>query len=245
MIFCLTCERIPVLLLEKYQPKPVSTGPRMVGPRGAELLIELHYLPCLDYVAGLLQFDRVWIEAHEQYQKQSYRNRSYVLTANKVDVLTVPVQRGTHHQPIRSLRIDNGQSWPMHHWRCLRAAYGKSPFYEHYAHEFEPVYQKNWSYLFDLNWELLTICLKALGVKTPVGLTEWYDKAPVSGRFDARSTVNPRNTPGAYVFHQPVPYGQNFGPDFVPNLSIIDLLFCQGPAAKQFLTTVSPVDLPV
>ena len=234
MIFYLTCERIPLLLLEKYQPKPVPAG----------LLIELHYLPCLDYVAGLMQFDRVWLEAHEQYQKQSYRNRSYVLTANKVDVLTVPVQRG-NHQPIRDLRIDNGQSWQMHHWRCLRAAYGKAPFYEHYAPEFERVYRKNWTFLFDLNWELLTICLKLLGIKTPIDLTEWYEKEPVFGRFDARSRVNPRNATGAYVFHQPVPYQQNFGPDFVPNLSIIDLLFCQGPAAKQFIRVVSSADLAV
>lgn len=201
----------------------------------AELLIELHYLPCLDYIAGLMQFDRVRLEAHEHYQKQSYRNRSYVLTANQVDVLTVPVQQGSHHRPIRDLRIDRGQPWPMHHWRCLRAAYGKAPFYEYYAPEFEPVYRKEWSFLFDLNYELLTICLKLLGVKTPVVLTEWYDKKPVSGLFDARAGINPRNDSESYVFHQPVPYQQNFGQDFVPNLSVIDLLFCQGPQAGAYL----------
>lgn len=232
MIFCLTCERIPSLLLEKYQPQSAP----------AELLIELHYLPCLDYMSGLMQFDQVWLEAHEQYQKQSYRNRSYVLTANKVDALTVPVLQGTHHRPIRDLRVDNGQPWQMHHWRCLRAAYGKAPFYEHYAPKFEPTYRKAWSFLFDLNQELLTICLKLLNVKIPISLTEWYKKEADSGRFDARSLVNPRNVADAYVFHQPVPYQQNFGPDFVPNLSIIDLLFCQGPAAKQFLTTGSRID---
>lgn len=202
-----------------------------------ELLIELHYLPCLDYVSGLMQFDRVWLEAQEHYQKQSYRNRSYVLTANKVDVLTVPVQRGTHRQPIRDLRIDNGQPWQTHHWRCLRAAYSRTPFYEYYAPEFEMAYRKNWSFLFDLNRELLTICLRALGLKTPVDLTECYEKELASGLFDARSRVNPPNDSESYIFHEPVPYQQNFGPDFAPNLSIIDLLFCQGPAAKQLLSS--------
>ena len=205
-------------------------------PRPNELLIELHYLPCLDYTAGLMQFDRVWLEAHEHYQKQSYRNRSYVLTANKVDVLTVPVLRGTHHQLIRSLRIDNEQAWQMHHWRCLKAAYGKAPFYEYYAPEFEPVYRRKWSFLFDLNYELLTICLKLLTLKTPVSLTEWYEKAPVTGLFDARSRMNPPNGSESYIFHRPIVYQQNFGPDFAPNLSILDLLFCHGPAAKQVLT---------
>lgn len=225
MIFYLTCEQIRLLLLEKYQLKPYP----------AELLIDLHYLPCLDYMSGFMQFERVWLEANEHYQKQSYRNRCYVLTANKVDVLTVPVIQGTHHRPIRDLRIDTGQPWQQHHWRCLQAAYRKAPFYEHYAPEFEPVYGKTWSYLFDLNYELLTICLRLVGVKTPVDLTEWYEKSPDAGRFDARSMVNPRNGPESYVFHQAVSYQQNFGPDFVPNLSIIDLLFCQGPAAKQVL----------
>lgn len=200
-----------------------------------ELLIELHYLPCLDYITGIGQFDQVRLEAHEHYQKQSYRNRCYVLTANKVDVLTVPVQQGTHHLAIRDLRIDNSQPWQLHHWRCLQAAYGKAPFYEYYAPEFEPVYRKGWSFLFDLTVELLTICLKLARITTPIHLTEWYDKKPLSGLFDARSRINPRNDQNSYVFYQPTPYQQNFGPDFVPNLSIIDLLFCQGPQAGEYL----------
>ncbi|WP_080239842.1 WbqC family protein [Spirosoma rigui] len=211
--------------------------------RPDELLIDLHYLPCLDYITGLLQFRQVWIEANEHYQKQSYRNRCYVLTANKVDVLTVPVLRGTHHQPIREIRIDQSQNWQQHHWRCLKAAYGKAPFFEYYALDIDRVYQKNWTFLFDLNWELLTICLNQLGVKTPLHLTEWYEKSSVPGRYDARSMVNLRNDPESYVFYQPVPYPQNFGPDFVPNLSILDLLFCQGPAARDYIQPVKTVVL--
>jgi hypothetical protein len=226
LIFCLTCERIRLLLLEKYQPQPDPT----------ELLVELHYLPCLDYVSGLLQFQRVRLEAHEHYQKQSYRNRCYVLTANKVDALTVPVQQGTHHHPIRDVQVDNGQFWQKHHWRSLQAAYSKAPFFEYYAPEFERIYQKNWTFLFDLNSELLTICLKLLGITNTVNLTNCYEKPSVVSLFDARSMINPRNRSESYVFYKPMPYQQNFGFDFVPNLSIIDLLFCQGPLATEFLS---------
>ncbi|WP_332369732.1 WbqC family protein [Spirosoma telluris] len=182
-----------------------------------------------------MRFGGVQIEAYEHYQKQSFRNRCYVLTANKVDALTVPVQQGTHHQPIRELRIANDQNWRMHHWRCLQAAYGKAPFFEYYAPYFEPIYQKNWTFLFDLNVELLTICLKLLQLRIPLNLTEWYDKSAAIGLFDARSRLNPGNSPETYVFHQPVVYPQNFGVDFVPNLSIVDLLFCQGPSASDVL----------
>lgn len=232
LIFCLTCERIRLLLLEKYQlqPDPVGMNP-------VELLIELHYLPSLDYVTGLMQFQRVQIEAHEHYQKQSYRNRCYVLTANKVDVLTVPVVQGTHHHPIRELQIDNGQSWQLRHWRAIRGAYGKSPFFEYYAPDFDRVYQKRWTFLFDLNYELLTICLKIIGASIPLNLTDCYEKAPIDGLFDARSRINPKNRDNSYVFYKPIPYQQNFGFDFVPNLSILDLVFCQGPMAKQFLSS--------
>ncbi len=212
------------MLLEKYQVNAQWNG----------LLVDLHYLPCLDYVSGLMQFEPVWLEAHEHYQKQSYRNRCYVRSAHQVDTLTVPVRKETH-QPIRDLRIDNDQPWQNHHWRCLRAAYGKAPFFEYYAPELEPVYQKIWTFLFDVNYELLTICLKLLGVDSALKLTDWYDQQPPAGRFDARSGLNPRNGRESYVFSRPVPYSQNFGQDFVPNLSIIDLLFCQGPSAKDVL----------
>lgn len=219
-----------MFLLEKYQPTP-----NPVASQPTSLLIELHYLPCLDYVSGIVRFRDVRLEGHEHYQKQSYRNRCYVLTANKVDALTVPVLQGTHHQPVRDLRIDSSQAWRMHHWRCLQAAYGKAPFFDYYAPDLELVYQKNWMFLFDLNYELLTICLKLLRIRPVMSLTDWYDKIAPVGLFDARSRVNPRNGSESYIFHRSVAYQQNFGQEFVPNLSIIDLLFCQGPAASDVL----------
>lgn len=230
LIFCFICERIRLFLLEKYQlmQNPVESHP-------TRLLIELHYLPCLEYLSGMVRFGAVRLEAQEHYQKQSYRNRCYVLTANKVDVLTVPVQQGTRHQPIRDLRIDMNQAWQMHHWRCLQAAYGKAPFFEYYAPDFELVYRKSWTFLFDLNYELLTICLKLMRLRITLDLTDWYEKIAPVGLFDARSKVNPRNGSESYIFHQPVAYPQNFGQTFVPNLSSIDLLFCQGPTATDVL----------
>ena len=224
-VFSVNWEQLRTHLLEKYQIEPSPAG----------LLIELHYWPCLDYCAGLVTHESIWIEAHEQYQKQSYRNRCYVLTANKVDCLTVPVIGQTHHQPIRDVRIDTGQHWRDRHWRCLQAAYNKAPFFEYYGPDVEALLQKSWTFLFDLNWEVLTICRKWLGLKQAIHLTDWYQKQPEIGIFDARSQLNakkPSNTP---VFCHPKAYSQNFGLDFVPNLSILDLLFCHGPEAKRYL----------
>lgn len=212
--------------MEKYQ----SSG----APN--ELLIDLHYLPCLDYMAGLLRFERVQLEAAEHYQKQSYRNRCYVLTANKVDCLTVPVLNGAHKQAIRDVRIDNQQSWQDRHWRCLLAAYNKAPFFEYYVPELEPIYRRNWTFLFDLNYELLTLCLGWLRVHTSIWLTDTYRKQVEPGVFDARNRLTGKQREQEPLFGRINPYPQNFGREFVPNLSIIDLLFCQGPEATQYLT---------
>ncbi len=229
-VFSVNWEQLRVDLLEKYQ---TSTDL-------SELLIELHYWPGLDFFSGLLAHDQTWIEAHEHYQKQSYRNRCYVLTANKTDCLTVPVQSLAPHQPIRDVQIDTSQHWQDRHWRCLQAAYGKAPFFDYYGPDVHAVLQKNWTYLFDLNWEILTICRKWLRTKLPVNLTESYEKLPAAGIFDARSRLNARKRTENYTFYQPSPYAQNFGPDFVPNLSLLDIMFCQGPEARHYLKSERP-----
>lgn len=201
----------------------------------SQLLIELPFLPCLDFFVGMLTYDEVLLEAHEQYQKQSFRNRCYVLTANKVDCLTVPVAGSTNRQPIREVRIDNRVAWQNRHWRCLLSAYRKTPFFEYYAPEFDAIYRRNWTFLFDLSWEMLTICRQMVGIKTSITLTEWYQKEIPVGVFDARSKLNTRSWAESNLFYNPEPYMQNFGPQFVPNLSIIDLLFCAGPEALDIL----------
>jgi hypothetical protein len=203
------------------------------------LLIDLHYLPCLDYVCGLLQHDRVLLEAQEHYQKQSYRNRCYVRSAHAVERLTVPVLAGTHKQPIRDVRIDYDPNWVAQHRRCWQSAYGKAPFYEFYAPELWPVYARKPRFLFDLNLELLTKCLSLLGERVNLSLTETYQTGLQAGVLDARGRVSGPNR-GEDGFFGPLPaYDQNFGEDFASNLSIVDLLFCVGPSAVGQLKAVS------
>ncbi|MFD1142915.1 WbqC family protein [Larkinella insperata] len=212
-------------ILEKYHVDRVNQGIR----------IELHYLPSLTYFTALLPFDTVWLEAAEHYGKQSYRNRCYVLTANGPDRLTVPVLNGTHKQLIRDVRIDDRQAWTDRHWRCLVTAYSKAPFFEFYADDLETVFRRKWVYLFELNLELLTLCLKWLGWKKNIALTEIFERQVVSQVLDARSQINARGDTQNGRFYRPVAYQQNFGNVFVPDLSILDLIFCQGTEASNVL----------
>ena len=176
---------------------------------------------------GMMLADAVLIEAHENYQKQSYRNRCYVLTSNRIDCLTVPVLNSASRQPVRQVRIDYGQHWEDHHLRCLQSAYAKSPYFEYLMPEIEQILGERPPFLFDLNWSLLTLCRKWLRLKTPVNLTECYEKEPPTGVFDARSCVEPGRHTHSGLFGPIMSYQQNFGAEFAPNLSVLDLMFMQ------------------
>ncbi|GAB3165279.1 WbqC family protein [Telluribacter humicola] len=201
-----------------------------------EVLIELHYLPSLAYFTCLMSHEVVWLETQENYPKQTYRNRCYVLTTNKVDVLTVPVQAGSKKAQIREVRIDYSQDWIRRHWGCFQSAYGKSPYFEYYAPYLEETYRRKPEYLFDLNYELLTLCLRLIGIKKELRYNMSYSEDVPLNIFDARSLLNDKKQDSEKVFYKSAAYYQTFGNDFVPNLSIVDLLFNQGPEARRILT---------
>lgn len=197
--------------------------------------IELQYLPSLDYFACLLKYGEVSLEAQEHFVKQTYRNRCHILAANGVDTLIVPVIHSAPKMPIREVKIDYSQGWVRRHWGAIVAAYGKAPYFEYFGSDFERVYLKKPNFLFDLNWELLTICLKLLRQKPTIRLTEVFETSLPEGHFDALSQISPKNLSGHNIFSKPVVYQQNFGTEFVPNLSILDLLMCQGADATRLL----------
>jgi hypothetical protein len=198
-------------------------------------VIDLHYLPCLEYFTCFLKYDTVFIEAQENYQKQSYRNRCQILTASKVAILSVPVVKGNSKQLIRDVQIDYSQKWVTDHWRTISSAYGKSPFFEHYAGFFENIYLKKNKYLFDLNTEILTICLRLAQFRKEINFTDVYKNSTETGLDDLRSAIHPKKKYILNNLYTPVRYRQNFGNNFVSNMSIIDLLFCEGPQTLEII----------
>lgn len=196
------------------------------------MIIDLHYLPSLEYFACILQHDTITIEAHEYYEKQSYRNRCKILASNKIDILSIPVQNGNSKVLIRDLKIEYRQEWLRRHWGAIYSAYGKSPFFEYYADFFATVFEKKTDFLFDFNLELLTICLKLLKVEKKIIFTEEYQNV---AQNDYRGQIHPKRDYALNNIYQPIAYRQNFGNEFEPNLSIIDLLFCQGNQAVKVL----------
>lgn len=200
----------------------------------SKLLIELHYLPCVDFFSTLKQHDTLVIEACENYQKQSYRNRSTILTAQKREDLNIPVLSGNSHLPIKEIRIDYQQKWQQVHQRAIRSAYGKSPFFEFYEEAILKLYDTKTPYLFDFNLKCLTVCLNLLNWKKNIEFTSDYQTSIVSTEEyleDKRGQIHPKKLSNQAF----KPYQQVFGKHFEPNLSILDLLFCEGNNSGTYL----------
>lgn len=198
-------------------------------------LIELQYLPPISYFTLLAHSEEIWIESKEHFEKQSYRNRTEILGSNQVQRLTVPVHSANSGLPIQKMQIDHRQKWINQHWRAIQSAYGKAPFYDYYASLFEKEIYKKTEQLFELNHRLLTLCLRALGLRKELKFTQTYVKSTATGILDMRSEVHPKKAWDSLSWFKPVPYYQVFGKDFVPNLSILDLLFCMGPESLMVI----------
>jgi hypothetical protein len=182
-----------------------------------------------------LRFDEILLEVNEHYQKQSLRNRCYILSANGILPLSVPVKGGAS-RPWSEIEIDNGQRWKDIHWRSIYSAYGKSPFFDFFGDEIHALIQNAGSSLLELNQAVLTKCLELLRIKTRVGPTKIWRERYDNHIVDLRGLIQPIQPIPPPLFYRHIGYRQVFGKDFVPNLSVIDLIFCTGPEARQILS---------
>jgi hypothetical protein len=204
------------------------------------VLIESQYLPSIAYFSSFAKADELIIESHENFQKQTYRNRCYINTSQGAIPLIVPLLNASGKTLITEIRIDYSQNWLNNHWRSIQSSYGKAPFYEYYSDDLHNVLFQKFDRLFDLNSALLTLCLKWLKLKTPVRGTLVYEKTPLQPIYDLRSTISPKNADGLKRVYEPAIYQQVFGNKFVTNLSLIDLIFCEGPGALGVVHASTP-----
>lgn len=203
-------------------------------------LIETHYLPSIAYFAALHGAGELVLEKHEYYAKQSYRNRCHIVSARGKETLIVPLTSKHGKVSISEVRVDYNQKWLNNHWRTIRSAYGKAPFFEHYADELERQLFKRATFLYDLNHELLSLCLKWLKWEIAIKETEKFEKTPSASVFDLRSALNAKDDENLSQFYLPVTYSQVFGNTFVANVSVIDLIFCTGPEAPRIIRASVP-----
>lgn len=226
--------------MANFKQKNASLCPPLIEvTMDKSILLELHYLGSLPYYSKLLLHPQVWIEQQEHYRKGSFRNRCYIATANGVLPLSIPLLKGKHQQaPVKEVAIDNNSNWQQQHWRSIKTAYGNSPFFEYYAEELLQLYQQPYHSLFDFCWAAQVLVLELLTLAPTISLTSSYERTTTEEVIDFRHQLLPKNYNTYQDPHYfPIPYPQVFEDrqGFVPNLSILDLLFCTGPEAPSFL----------
>jgi hypothetical protein len=204
------------------------------------ILIDLHYLPSLEYFCRLYPFEKIILEKHEHFVKQSFRNRCYINTSQGMQMLIVPVAEKHGKVSVQEVKIDHQQKWQNNHWRSIESAYRNAPYFEFYSDELKSILYKKHELLFNLSYELLSFCLRVMGMQRELSETVTFDKEVDTSVSDLRSLITPKKPYSDRTFYRPVPYQQVFGNDFVSNLSFIDLLFCEGPNSIKIIKASKP-----
>lgn len=219
------------------------------------------YFGPVQWYQKLHRHQTVFIEQHDSYVKQTYRNRCVIATANGLQALTVPVERtanifdttaaavsaGTSGitaaatcASCNDIRISDHGNWRHLHWHALMSAYSETPFFEYYADDIRPFFEQRWDRLYDFDMAICRRMCELLDICPDIRQTTEYvradDVTSASGLLDLRDTINPKHPlPDADFI--PRRYYQVFERKhgFQPNLSILDLLFNMGPESILYL----------
>ncbi len=196
-------------------------------------LLSSAYLPPVSFFKVMAGAPQVLIERNDSYHKQTYRNRCVIATADGTQTLTVPVVKSDFPgQLMRDVRISDHGNWRHLHWNAIASAYMNSPFFMYYEDDFRPIYEKRYEFLIDFNMALTGKVLELAGMNTSLILTDEFrpmEQNPVlnAGNGDFRRLADPSEDTGMTF----APYYQVFRRrnGFIPNLSIVDMLFNLGP----------------
>ncbi len=200
------------------------------------VLLSSTYLGPIQFYSKFFLGSTIFIEQYDNFIKQTYRNRCVILGANGPISLVIPVEKGRNAKTqVKDVKIYNQELWKRNHWRSIFSAYNSSPFFEYYEDGLHKIYDRDWVYLVDFNMAIQSWLMEELELNNSIFLTENYFPQQKSNN-DFRELISPKNKQKDSHF-QNEPYIQVFESKFgfVPNLSVIDLLFNQGPNSNSIL----------
>lgn len=192
----------------------------------------IYYFPPISWFAAVKPETSIQLETCEHYRKQQYFNRMRVKGPNGVMSLSVPVVKAPEKTPMHERRIAYAEDWQKNHWKSLEASYRSSPYFEYYEDRIAHFYTQKWDSLMEFNLEILKVLFQLLDMEVEISLTESF-KDSDQYEVDYRPMFNARKS-GAPEGFTPIEYEQVF-PGYDPDLSILDLLCNEGPAAVTVL----------
>ena len=195
------------------------------------ILYPTYFSPIIQYV-GIVNADNLTFETQDNYQKQTYRNRCYIYGANGKQLLTVPTihKKTNTKQKSKDIKVDNNTPWQKLHIKSLQSAYRSSPFFEFYEDDILEVFNKKYAFLLDLNFKIISIINDCLQLEIPIQKTLEYK---LNSENDFRNLVNAKNTQNYLLKKYTQVFDDKYG--FISNLSILDLLFNEGPNTLEYL----------
>ena len=171
-------------------------------------------------------------DVHQNYVKQSYRNRTFIHSANGLHKLTIPVKHSKIKFPMLNAEIDNKTAWQKNHWRSIQTAYSSSPFFEFYKDSLEQVYNKKYTYLVKFNFDMIKLVFEWLNIEIKLKLSKEY-KVVYDDSLDLRKKIdNQKHSISKNKIYNQVFFEKN---GFLNDLSIIDLIFNEGPNSLSYL----------
>jgi hypothetical protein len=197
------------------------------------ILIHPTYFPTVAHFVAIANANTVTFEAADNFQKQTFRNRMYVYGANGKLLLNIPVKHNKDKQKTlyKNIEIENVEDWQKQHWRSIVSAYKSSPFFEYYEDDLKDLFTNTHTSLYDLNIKLFNILCDCIDIEVNIEYTTSFNTT--TPETDLRHLVNSKKE----TFIQLEPYTQVFGDKYgyLNNLSILDLLFNEGPNTLNYL----------
>lgn len=198
------------------------------------MLIHPAYFGSIIQYVGIVNAKKVTFEINDNYQKQTYRNRCYIYGPNGMQMLTVPVVQANtgDKQKTKDIRVDKSSEWQKLHHRALNTAYSSSPFFEFYIDDLKIIFEKKYDFLMDLNLAINSVILDAMELVKTTRVTESYElESTINDDYRKLINAKAKEKYSLQKYQQVFEYKHGF----IPNISILDLLFNEGPNTLQYL----------